>query len=288
MQNQSLITLSSDFEKQSYGCGAMEGVIYQINPGARVVHHTHGIQGFNLFQAAYTMETLTTMPVGIHVCVVDPGVGTRRRAIAIQVGRGDTLIGPDNGVLSSAARLLGGIQIVHELTNPKYQRQPVSPIFHGRDIFATAAGHLSTGVPLQEFGPRVQPADLAPAPYGDAVVVGNKIEAVAIEINRFGTATFNILQKEWDRFGVPFGDQVILRRGDSGSRPGRGRAGGSPLRLTHTKTFGEVEIGKPCILKDDFTRVEAAINQGSLVKEFPVKIGDQITIIKHSAVAKRF
>ena len=261
-----LITLSSDFEKQSYGCGAMEGLIYELCPAARVIHHHHGIAGFDLLQAARSMETLVTMPIGIHVCVVDPGVGTKRRCIGIRVKRGDLLIGPDNGLFRPAARLLGGIAEVRELANPKYQRRPVSPIFHGRDIFAAAAGHLASGVPLADFGPSLPEKDLNPAPYEDAVIEGNKIHATVIHLNRFGTLFFNILKETWDRFGVPLGGKVTLSKG------------GKRLTLTHTRTFGDVPVGKPCIMKDDYTRVEAAINQGSLLKRFPVKIGDRVTL----------
>ncbi len=260
-----LITLSSDFEKQSYGCGAMEGVIRQVNPDARVIHHMHGIEEFGVIRAAYAMETLIVMPVGFHVCVVDPGVGTKRRGIGIEVGRGDILIGPDNGLFIPACRLLGGIKRVHELSNPKYHRQPVSPIFHGRDIFAMAAAHLSAGVPLEDFGPKIPGAKLQPAPYEDATVEGGRIKATVIEINRFGTVTFNILQGDWEKF-VPLGALVTLKEGNRS------------IRTTHVRTFGEVPVGKPCIMKDDFTRVEAAVNQGSLIKKFPVKIGERVVI----------
>lgn len=263
-----LITLSSDFEKQSYGCGAMEGVIFQINPEARVIHHMHGIEGFNLFQAARTMETLVTMPVGIHVCVVDPGVGTKRRGVALLTVRGDILIGPDNGTLRPGAEALGGIVKAHELSNPKYQRQPVSPIFHGRDLFATAAGYLSKGVPLEPFGDSIPVTDLVPSPYPNAGIVGHSIEAIVIHKNALGNVFFNILQKTWDDFGVPLGGPLTLSKGSK------------KIRLTHVRTFGEVSKGSFCIMKDDYTRVEAAVTEGNFLKKFPVKLGDKVILKK--------
>ncbi|MBI2068476.1 MAG: SAM-dependent chlorinase/fluorinase [Deltaproteobacteria bacterium] len=263
-----LITLSSDFEKQSYGCGAMEGVIYEVNPEARVIHQMHGIERFSLLQGARTMETLVTMPVGYHVCVVDPGVGTKRRGIAIQVARGDILVGPDNGVLIPATRILGGIIKTHELTNPRYQRKPVSPIFHGRDLFAMAAAYLSKGVPLSDFGQQIPEKELTQAPYKDAFIKGNRIEAIVIHINRFGTLFLNILQKTWDQFDLPLGGKILIRSGKKS------------LRMTHVQTFGDVPAGSACIIKDDYTRVEAAINQGSFVKKFPVRLGDTVTLQK--------
>lgn len=262
-----LITLSSDFEKQSYGCGAMEAVISLINPNARVIHWMHGIEAFNLLQGARSLETVIAVPLGIHVCVVDPGVGTKRRGIVIETRRGDFLIGPDNGLLRPAARVLGGVVAVHELTNPKLQRQPVSPIFHGRDVFAVAAGYLSAGIPPQDFGPVIREKELVATPYQDAVL-GKKIEVQVIHINKFGTPFFNLLQSTWDQWAPPLGKSVTLRKGSL------------KIELTHVQTFGEVPAGRACILKDDFTRIEAAVNQGSLVKRFPLKIGDPVQIQK--------
>ncbi len=127
----SIITLTSDFGVQSQGVGIMEAVAVDINPDARVIHLMHGLPDFDLFYAARTMETLNYIPIGFHVCVVDPGVGTKRKPIIIKTVRGDFLIGPDNGVLIPATRFLRGIKKVVEITNEKYMKKPVSPIFHG-------------------------------------------------------------------------------------------------------------------------------------------------------------
>ena len=142
MKNQ-FITLTSDFGVQSQGAAIMEAVAFEINPDAKVIHLMHGLPDFNLFYAARTMETVNCIPTGCHVCVVDPGVGTKRKPIIIETIRGDFLIGPDNGVLIPATRFLGGIKNAVEITNRKYMRHPISPVFHGRDIFTPAAAYLS-------------------------------------------------------------------------------------------------------------------------------------------------
>lgn len=123
----------------------------------------HGINAFDVVSAARTMETVFFMPVGIHVCVVDPGVGTQRKGLIIKVKRGDFFVGPDNGCLMSAARGLGGVEKVVQITNAKYMRQPVSPIFHGRDVFAPVVAHLSLGVEMEKFGLKI----------GDKIVLKN-------------------------------------------------------------------------------------------------------------------
>src|SRR3989338_6165244 len=194
---QQLITLTSDFGVQSQGVGIMESVAIELNPNAKVIHLMHGLPDFDLFYAARTMETLNYIPVGFHVCVVDPEVVTKRKSIIIKTGRGDYLIGPDNGVLIPATRFLGGIKKVVEITNEKYMRKPVSPIFHGRDIFTPAAAYLSKGVEMEEFGKLLRLSDLAKAPYEEAVVKNNEIKAKVISINKFGSLHFNIMPSEW-------------------------------------------------------------------------------------------
>jgi S-adenosyl-L-methionine hydrolase (adenosine-forming) len=263
-----IITLTSDFGVQSQGVGIMESVALEINPDAHVIHLMHGLPDFNIFYAARTLETLKDVQIGCHVCVVDPGVGTARKAIIIKTVRGDYLIGPDNGVLIPATRFLGGIKKAVEITNEKYMRHPVSPLFHGRDIFTPAAAYLSKGVRIEEFGREINEADLVKAPYEEARVQGDKIYAKIISINKFGSAHLNITYQEWDRFGLKFNDRVDIFCEDM------------QIDIPFAVTFGDVYEGQPLILKDDYGRVEIAVNQGSFAKNYSVKIGDNLTIIK--------
>lgn len=263
-----LITLSSDFGKQTQGIAQMEGVIYKINPQARVIHLMHGITAFDLFTAAWAMESVAFLPVGYHVCVVDPGVGTNRKAIIVKAKRGDYFIGPDNGCLMTAPRVLGGIEKIVEITNKKYMNRPVSPIFHGRDIFAPAAAHLSLGIPIEEFGEVVKEGECVKAPYGEARVVNGEIEAIAIHVNDFGSVHLNIMQEEFDKLALNHGEKVVLE------------FNGKKIELPFVKTFGEVPKGLPLIMKDDYSRIEIALNQGCFVKEFPLKVGGKVLIKK--------
>lgn len=263
-----IITLTSDFGVQSQGIGIMEGVAVEINPDAKVIHLMHGLPSFNLFYAARTMETLNYMPVGFHVCVVDPGVGTERKPIIIKVGRGDYLVGPDNGVLIPATRFLGGIKKAVEITNKKYMRQPVSPIFHGRDIFTPAAAYLSKGVKIEEFGKKLDPKTLVKAPYGEATIDEDKIHAKIISVNKFGSLHLNITHAVWDKFDVKSGDWLDLIFDDE------------EIEVPFVKTFGNVEKGDALIIKDDYGRIEVALNQDSFNKKYDITIGDDFVIEK--------
>lgn len=263
-----IITLTSDFGVQSQGIGIMEGVALEINPEAHVIHLMHGLPDFNLFYAARTMETASYMPVGYHVCVVDPGVGTKRKPIIIETGRGDFLIGPDNGVLIPATRFLGGIKKVVEVTNEKYMKKPISPIFHGRDIFTPAAAYLSKGVKIGEFGKGLKPEELVEAPYEEVITKEDKLHAKIISINKFGSLHLNITHSAWDKFGVELNDKFYLFFEDE------------EIEVPFVVTFGDVDKGNSLILKDDYGRVEVALNQDSFIKRYNVKIGDEIIIEK--------
>lgn len=263
-----IVTLTSDFGKQTQGIGNMEAVVYSINPEARVIHLMHGIPAFDIFTAARTMETVYYMPVGFHVCVVDPGVGTDRKGIIVKTKRGDYFIGPDNGCLLTAPRLLGSIDKAVKITNEKYMIKPISPIFHGRHIFAPVAAHLSLGVPIEDFGEELDQKSLVKAPYEEAVIEQGKINAKVININHFGSFHLNILHEEFDKLGLNLGDKVSIT------------FGGKKLIAPFARTFGEVPKGEPLIMKDDYKRVEVAINMGSFADKYAIKVGDAVIIEK--------
>jgi S-adenosylmethionine hydrolase len=263
-----IISLTTDFGSQTQSIGVMEGTIAALAPQARVIHLMHGLPPYDTIAAARTMETIRYLPIGCHICVCDPGVGTERRAIICQVGRGDSLIGPDNGALIPATRILGGITAVHEITNTAYMLEPVSPIFHGRDIFAPAAAHLANGEPIAAFGPAIDAHTLVSAAYTDAVLDGNTILATAIQINRYGSVHLNILHELWDSLNLVDGREVSVYL-----------PSGAHLELPVGRTFASVSPQRSLILKDDYGRVEVATNLGSFVEKHPIEVGDFIRIV---------
>lgn len=261
-----IITLTSDFGVQSQGVGNMEGVITQITPNARVIHLMHGLPSFDIRAGARTMEAVQFMPVGFHVCVVDPGVGTSRRAIIIKVKRGDFFIGPDNGVFLPAVNILGGATKVIEISNPEFMIQPVSPIFHGRHIFAPAAAYLAKGVQIENFGNSLSLDKLIKAPYIEAVLEDGLINAEVININKFGSLNLNILHRVWDQLNVLLGQNVAVNFKNK------------TIKIPFVETFGQVKSGQLLILKDDYGRIEIAINLGDFAKKYQVKLGDKFNI----------
>ena len=244
----------------------MRATVLEICPEAQVIDLVHDIEGCNVKDGAKLFESVGCIPVGYHVCVVDPGVGTKRNGIAIETGRGDVLIGPDNGVLIPTSNFLGGIKRVHALENEEYQKKPVSPVFHGRDIFAVAAAHLATGIEISELGEKLLVENLVEAPYKEALCQNGTISAEVISLHKvFGNASMNVCREEMHKV-ASVGDDVLLSLNDK------------EIIIPYRKTFGEVGVGSPVIFDDAYGRVEVAINQGNFAKEYNMNVGDAVTI----------
>ncbi|MFZ1990661.1 MAG: SAM-dependent chlorinase/fluorinase [Alphaproteobacteria bacterium] len=261
------VSISSDFGIQSEGVGIMKGVVLGICPEANVVDLTHGIQSFSIVDGAREMETVASLPVGIHVCVVDPGVGTDRHALILQVCRGDYLIGPDNGVLLPAAHALGGVESAKTIRNTTYIETTKSRTFGGRDIFSRAAAWLAAGVPVSELGSRIEVGDIWPAPYAEATLVNDQIFAQVIHVNKYGSAILNIKEAWLDEMGVAEGRQMTFQAANHGA-----------VTVPRLRSFASAQIGEVVMVPDDYGRVELAINQGSLLEKFGTSLGSVLAL----------
>ena len=185
-----IVTLTTDFGATSPYVAVMKGVILSINPAARVLDLTHAIRPQDIRHANYFLGTAVPYfpPGTIHVCIVDPGVGSDRAALAAETG-GQFLVGPDNGLFTTTFHKLGAAR-VRRLTNPRFWRPTVSATFHGRDVFAPVAAHLSLGIDLAELGPEHPgPVEL---PVRSAVTFGRKWLGEVQFIDDFGNLITNI------------------------------------------------------------------------------------------------
>ena len=204
-----LITLLTDFGVADYFVGSVKGVILSLNPHARIVDLTHEIAAHDIEAAAFTLlAAYKSFPQGtVHVAVVDPGVGSTRRGIAV-VAAGQIFVGPDNGIFSYIYERESKFTL-YELSNEKLFREPVSPTFHGRDIFAPVAAALSNGVQPAKLGRRVtDPVKLAPL---TAEVRDSQIRARIIHIDRFGNCVTNITRKVLTDEMIAAGAQLTVK-----------------------------------------------------------------------------
>jgi len=275
-----IVSLLTDFGLRDPSAAICRGVVLDIMPGAQVIDISHEVRKFAIRDGALLLWcALPYLPIGFHVGVVDPGVGTNRRPIAIRVGRGDILIGPDNGLLLPATERLGGIVEVRELAEPAYRLATVSASFHGRDVFAPAAAHLARGVPFDTVGPVVEPATLVrpswPAPRRTAA----GLETVVLYRDTFGNAKFGALASDLVAAIGPLapGDPLVVTFGGGSSGPSRPRPDRAEA-VTWQLTFGAVAPGAAVLYEDSYGRVCLADNQGDAVSRLGL-VDDEPAII---------
>lgn len=255
-----LISLLTDFGTRDPSAAICRGVILGICPDAELLDITHDVRKFAIRDGALLLWcTLPYLPTGFHVAVVDPGVGTVRRPIAIRVARGDVLIGPDNGLLLGVVDRLGGLAEARELAVPEYRLPDVSTSFHGRDIFAPAAAHLAAGVPFAALGPVLDPRTLVASPLpAPRRLDDDGLATEVIYVDTFGNVKLSALASDLrSAMGEPGPDlQLAARLGD-------GRA----VELPWAGTFADREPGEPMVYEDSYGRLCIAVNQGNAAEQ---------------------
>ncbi len=196
------ITFLTDFGLEDDFVGTCHGVMARIAPDARVIDITHGIPPQAILQGALVLRsTMKYMPVGIHLAVVDPGVGGHRRAVAVRTSDGRSFVGPDNGLLMLAADELG-IEVAHELAAERFRLPEVSRTFHARDVFAPAAAHLATGVAIEQLGPVIDASELVRVDVPAPSVGKSQISATVVGVDRFGNVATNMRDDHVASLGV--------------------------------------------------------------------------------------
>ena len=262
-----IVTLLTDYGRDDDFVGVCHGVIRGIHPEAEIVDITHGIERHGVRQGALVLRnTLPYMPVGVHVAVVDPQVGTERRAVALRTGDGRILIGPDNGLLSLAWERCGGIDLAVDVTRSPHRLEPVSATFHGRDIFAPVAAHLAAGAELADAGDPLEPDSLAavelPAPRDD----DGAVVAHALVIDHFGNVGLN-LDHDWlAGTGITLGGHVAVE------------AGGERYRATYAQTFADVDPGELLVYEDAYRILAVAINRGDAAGTLGLAVDAEVRI----------
>jgi S-adenosyl-L-methionine hydrolase (adenosine-forming) len=261
------ITFLSDFGLQDDFVGTCHGVIKRIAPEAEILDITHGIPPQNVLQGSLVLSnTLPYMPEGVHLAVVDPGVGSQRRPLALRTGDERLLVGPDNGLLIPAAEKTGGIDAAHELANPEYALDTVSRTFHGRDLFSPAAAHLARGVPLDELGPPVDPQALVRLDVPSPEVGQNRIRATVLYIDHFGNMQLNLTREHLEQADVLPGLTVELELALE------------RYYATTARTFADARPGDIILYEDAYRNVAIAINGGSAAALFGVSAGQDVRI----------
>lgn len=267
-QRYDTISFLSDYGTRDEFVGIVKCVIADLAPHAKVIDLTHDIAPFDVRAGSLAIaRCISYVPSGIVLAVVDPGVGTARRGVAVSVGGGrGVLIGPDNGLLSMGTALAGGADAAVVLNNPEYQLGAPGDTFAGRDIFAPAAAHLCNGVPFAALGDAIDPGLLLPGVVPLPRTEANGVVAEITWVDRYGNCQLNVGPDEVVSFGSMMSVVLTTASGESTTRA-----------ASVVKNFAEIGGGIGLVI-DSFGMLAICVNRGSASDELNIAVGDTVTL----------
>lgn len=269
------ITFLSDYGLEDEFVGVCHGVIKRAAPDVEILDIAHGIPPQDVEAGATVLaQAVLYMPPAVHVAIVDPGVGTRRRSVVIGTAEGPPLVGPDNGLLSLAAEALGGATQAFSIENSDLSLPRPSRTFHGRDIFAPVAARLALGMSPEDVGPAIPVDGLVRVVQAAARVDDDHIHARIVQIDHFGNLQLNLHRQELEDIGVLLGDPVEVRIAGRSFTPIYGQA------------FGEAGVGRLIVLEDSHRGITLAANRGNASHIIEARRGDAVVLARVQRTAK--
>lgn len=260
------LTFLTDYGLEDAFVAVCHGAAIQIAPDIRIIDITHLIPPGDIRRgAAVLAQAVPGLPAAVHVAVVDPGVGTQRRAIAVEAG-GSVFVGPDNGLLTWAIAAAGGARRAVELSNHALWRDTVTATFHGRDIFMPAAAWLASGVPLDRAGDPLATSDLVPLPAPSFEVTGSAARAEVVTVDRFGNAQLSLPGDDAALAGLVPGTTVTLSWD------------GGEIAVPFATTFGDVGAGELVCYRDSSGLVAIAVSGGNAAARLGLRQGSDLTL----------
>ena len=262
------ITFLSDYGYEDEFAGVCRAVIARIAPDATVIDLTHGIRRHGVEQgAAVLANALPYAPAGVHLAVVDPGVGSPRRAVAVRVATEDRiLVGPDNGLLWPAIERLGGGTEAVDVSVADLRLQPLSATFHGRDIFAPVAAHLAAGASPSDAGETIDPKSLVRIETTEPVIEPGQVVAHVVAIDRFGNAALDLADRHLPQSGLRMGRPVTVD------------VANTIHEAVFALTFADVPDGELLLYEDSNASLALAVNRGDVATELGLKPGAEVVL----------
>lgn len=262
MKSRRVVTFLSDYGLEDEFVGVCEGVMLRIAPTLQVVHIHHNILRQDIRHGAVVLQqSVPFLPDAVHLAVVDPSVGSARRAIVVQSAWGETFVGPDNGLLVPAAKTCGGITRAFELSDRRFMLTPVSRTFQGRDVFAPAAAYIANGVDPSEFGPAIEPDDLVQLEIPNAWVHDDHLHAEVLQVDRFGNLQLNLIAEQLEEAGLGGNGRFEVR------------LEGHRLQVPIGATFADVDAGEFILVQDSYRYLSLAVNKGDAAKQLRARAG---------------
>jgi S-adenosyl-L-methionine hydrolase (adenosine-forming) len=262
------ITFLSDYGADGEFAGVCRGVIARIAPEAAVIDLAHGVRAHAVREgAAILANSLPYCPPGVHLAVVDPGVGSTRRALAVRAGLDDrVLVGPDNGLLWPALERLGDARQAVDVSRSPVRLEPVSATFHGRDVFAPVAAHLAIGTPLAELGEEIGVESLARIPASEPEIGPDRAACHVVSVDRFGNVALDLADRHLPSTGLGRGKPFAVDV-DGEDHPAR-----------FALTFADGEEGELILYVDSYASLALAVNRGSAAQALGLGPGDRVVL----------
>jgi hypothetical protein len=262
------ITFLSDYGYEDEFAGVCRAVIARIAPDALVIDLTHGIERHEVEHgAAVLANALPYTPAGIHLAVVDPGVGSPRRALAVRTATEDRiLVGPDNGLLWPAIERLGGAVETVDASLSGFRLEPISATFHGRDIFAPVAAHQARGASVAEAGEVIDPESLARIEEPEPAIESDHVIAHVVSLDRFGNAALDLADRHLPETGLRLGRQITIE------------CGGIIHPAVFTLTFADVPDGGLILYENSYGSLAVAVNRGSAATDLALEPGTEVVL----------
>jgi S-adenosyl-L-methionine hydrolase (adenosine-forming) len=266
------VSFLSDFGTTDEFVGVVHSVIRDLAPHVRVIDLTHGVAPFDVRAGSLALaRSISYVAAGVVLAIVDPGVATNRRAIAVEVAGGEgVLVGPDNGLLAPAVALAGGAERAVELTDTRWHLPSPGATFAGRDVFAPVAAQLCNGVDLTELGETIDADLLLPGVVALPQADDDTVIAQVLWVDRFGNAQLNVGP---DDLPTGFGVRVDLRF-SSPTDP----TGGVHRSAVRAVSYGELSGGAIGLVLDSSGLLAVSMDQRSAAEELGLDVGDQVTL----------
>ncbi len=262
-----IVTLLTDYGHEDEFAGVCRAVIQRISPDCRVLDLTHGIPRHAVRQGAVVLRNaLPYTPVGVHLAVVDPEVGTERRALALRLGDGRALVGPDNGLLSLAWERLGGVAEAVDVSRSPCRLEPVSATFHGRDVFAPVAAQLARGAELGDLGEPIEPDGLTRLELPRPRLEDGALTAHVLVVDRFGNASLSAGHAELAGSGLALGRGVEVE------------ARGGSRQAVFARSFADTGPGELLVYEDANRTLALAVNRGHAATTLGIGPDDEVRL----------
>ena len=267
MSRPKIVTFTSDYGLEDEFVGVCHGVMLNIAPELKIVDVHHNVFRQDIRHGAVVLQQSTKfLPVATHLAVVDPGVGSDRKAVAILSSTGSVFVGPDNGLLVPAAKDGGKIEHAFELLNEEFLLSPVSMTFQGRDVFAPAAAHIANGVDPAELGPELAVSDLVDLEIPDAWVHDDHLHGEVLQVDRFGNLQLNFAREHLALVDLEDRSRLEVR------------LEGHRLQVVFGSTFADVENGEFVLIEDSYNHVSLSVNGGDARAQLRARPGSTVIV----------